>query len=88
MKTTWTIGGAIGTLTALCILLLIGCRSIPCSSIEALSSSFDVFWADHADMLERDETLTTKDKQVVFDHALNHKRLIEELEKLCGDGSQ
>lgn len=63
--------------------LMFGCRAIPCSSVETLAVSFDVFWVDHTDMLGRDETLTTEDKQVVLEHALLHKKLIQELEKLC-----
>jgi len=63
--------------------LMFGCRAIPCSSVETLAMSFDVFWEDHTDMLQRDETLTTEDKQVVLEHALSHKKLIQELEKLC-----
>jgi len=85
MNTLKTLFMSLSVTVIICfVAVLLGCRSVPCSSIDALSASFDVFWQDHTDMLQRDETLTTEDKQVVFDHALTHKRLIEELEKLCG----
>lgn len=67
------------------ILIIAGCRSVPCSSIDGLSASFEVFWQDHTDMLQRDATLTTEDKQVILDHALTYRRLLGELKKLCGE---
>ncbi len=82
------------TLSACCVLLatccvvlvvlVFGCRSIPCTSLQALDTSFDVFWEDHVLMLERDDTLTDDDRAAIKDHAASHRKLIDELQKLCG----
>lgn len=70
-------------LAVACFGLVFGCRSIPCTSVEALQASYDVFLADHFEYLDADESLTDDAKAIIRRHAMGHKELIEELARLC-----
>ncbi len=74
--------------TGVCLWLAIGCRSIPCTSVEALEASYDVFLEDHFEYVDRDESLSDDAKAIIHRHALGHKELIEELAKLCAEENE
>ena len=60
-----------------------GCRSIPCTSVDALKVSYEVFLEDHFDYVDADTTLSDEAKDIIRRHALAHKELIDELAILC-----
>ncbi len=70
-------------LLAACLGLVYGCRSIPCTSVEALQVSYEVFLEDHFEYVDADESLTDDAKAIIRRHALGHKELIDELARLC-----
>jgi len=72
-----------GTLILLPVFLSTGCRSIPCTSVDALKVSYEVFLEDHFNYVDADTTLSDEAKEIIRRHALAHKELIDELAILC-----
>jgi hypothetical protein len=72
-------------LAAACFGLVSGCKAIPCTSVDAMRESFDVFLEDHFNYVDHDDSLSTEEKQIIHRHALGHKELIERLRELCGE---
>ena len=68
-----------------CLGLAYGCKAIPCTSVDAMRESFDVFLEDHFKYVDHDDSLSTREKQIIHRHALGHKELIERLRELCGE---
>ena len=85
-KTNYCIVGLLFCFVAIIILpalLSTGCRSIPCTSVDALKTSYEVFLEDHFNYVDADTTLSDEAKEIIRRHALAHKELIDELAILC-----
>lgn len=65
-------------------LLLSGCTSFDCASVDAMDESFRVLSSEYLEYVDADASLTSEQKVRRREHVEAHEGLLQDLRESCG----